>query len=79
MDDVAIGQNKPVRRNHESRAAAIDFARTAATLHCLLDVDFNDGWRNPAGRGNDGAGIFIEQHRIVGDAIGGLKERGAIP
>jgi hypothetical protein len=43
VDDVAVGQNEAVRRNHKSRAAS---AMLPMTLASLLDFDIRDGGRD---------------------------------
>ena len=57
MHDVAIGQNKTIRRDDESRAAA-----AARAVGPRFDVHHRR--RDPVDRTDDGARIFVEQSDI---------------
>ena len=43
VHDVAVGQNKSVRRDDKTGAAAADFSRALPAAPLLFDVDVNDG------------------------------------
>ena len=58
MHDVAVGQNKTVRRDDESRA-------TAAARSVGPRFDVHHRRRDPVNCTNDGARIFVQQSDIV--------------
>ncbi len=58
MHDVAVGQNKTVRRDDESRAAA-----AARAVGPRFNVHHRR--RDPVNRTDDGARIFVEQSDII--------------
>lgn len=58
VDDMAVGQNEAVRRNHKSRAGSADVARVI--FASLLDLDVRDGGRDPIDCAHHRPRIFVE-------------------
>src|SRR6266496_750269 len=59
VDDMAVRQNKAVRRNHKSRAASTDLALVA--FASLLDLDVRDRGRDSIDCTHDRPRILVEQ------------------
>jgi hypothetical protein len=58
MDDMAVGQNEAIGRNHESGSASGDIARS--TFSPLLDLNVYNSRRDAANCAHHRARIFVE-------------------
>src|SRR5438309_10696574 len=80
MHDMAVSQNESIGRDHESGAAAANFARALSASPLLLDVDVDHGRRDALRDAYDCARIFVEQVRVIrggGSRHGWRSGRGA--
>ncbi len=80
MHDMAVGQNESIGRDHESGAAAANFARALSASPLLFDIDVDHGRRDALRDAYDCARIFVEQGRVTrgGDSRHGRRSgRGA--
>jgi hypothetical protein len=77
MHHVAVGENQPVRSEHESRAAALAFARFAGTAsRRLRNIDLHYRRADLFGSVHYRPGIGIEQGGVAGNVPpGGLDDR----
>ena len=60
VNNVTVGQNKPVRRDHESGAVPADFALSTLRGNALFYVNINYRRRNPCDCADDRARICVE-------------------
>jgi hypothetical protein len=60
MDDMAVGQNESIARDHEPRAAAANFSRALSASPLLFDVDVDHGRRDTLRDAYDCARIFVQ-------------------
>jgi hypothetical protein len=60
VNNVAVRQNKSIRRDHEPGAVPAEFAFSTSCANALFYVDINYGWRDARDRADDCARIRIE-------------------
>src|SRR5881392_1619943 len=65
VDNVAVSQNKSIRRDDEAGAVPADFALATSCLHALCYLDVNYRRCDTRNRSNHRPRICIEQIRVV--------------
>ena len=73
MDDMAVGQNEAVRRDHKSGSASGNIPRPV--FDALLDLDVHNSRRDPRDCAYDRTRIFVEQQIIRGNVVSACEPR----
>ena len=60
MNNVAVRQNKSIRRDHKPGAVPAEFALSTSCADALFYVDINYGWRDARDCADDRARIGVE-------------------